>query len=45
MAAIRSALGLGCLGLSCSYSPPKDQPKITALLRTAVERGITLFQD
>jgi aryl-alcohol dehydrogenase-like predicted oxidoreductase len=38
-----SALGLGCMGMSFSYGPPKDKPEMIALLRTAVERGITFF--
>src|SRR5579884_2356212 len=38
-----SALGLGCMGMSFSYGPPKDKQEMTALLRTAVERGITFF--
>src|SRR2546426_9987165 len=38
-----SALGLGCMGMSFSYGPPKDKPEMTALLRTAVERGVTFF--
>jgi aryl-alcohol dehydrogenase-like predicted oxidoreductase len=38
-----SALGLGCMGMSFSYGPPKDKREMTALLRTAVERGITFF--
>jgi aryl-alcohol dehydrogenase-like predicted oxidoreductase len=38
-----SALGLGCMGMSFSYGPPKDKQGMTSLLRTAVERGITFF--
>jgi aryl-alcohol dehydrogenase-like predicted oxidoreductase len=38
-----SALGLGCMGMSFSYGPPKDKQKMVELLRTAVERGITFF--
>src|SRR5580698_10890646 len=38
-----SALGLGCMGMSFSYGPPKDKAEMTALLRTAVERCITFF--
>ena len=38
-----SALGLGCMGMSFSYGPPKDKQEMTALLRAAVERGITFF--
>ena len=38
-----SALGLGCMGMSFSYGPPKDKQEMTDLLRTAVKRGITFF--
>jgi len=38
-----SALGLGCMGMSFSYSPPADRNKMISLLRTAVERGVTFF--
>lgn len=38
-----SALGLGCMGMSFSYGPPKDKQEMTALLHTAVDRGITFF--
>jgi aryl-alcohol dehydrogenase-like predicted oxidoreductase len=38
-----SALGLGCMGMSFSYGPPKDKQEMTALLRAAVEQGITFF--
>jgi aryl-alcohol dehydrogenase-like predicted oxidoreductase len=38
-----SALGLGCMGMSFSYGPPKDKREMTTLLRAAVERGITFF--
>jgi aryl-alcohol dehydrogenase-like predicted oxidoreductase len=38
-----SAIGLGCMGMSFSYGPPKDTQEMTALLRAAVERGITFF--
>jgi aryl-alcohol dehydrogenase-like predicted oxidoreductase len=38
-----SALGLGCMGMSFSYGPPKDKKEMTTLLRAAVERGITFF--
>src|SRR4051812_22792584 len=38
-----SALGLGCMGMSFSYGPPKDTREMTALLHAAVERGITFF--
>ncbi|HKM89663.1 MAG TPA: aldo/keto reductase [Candidatus Acidoferrales bacterium] len=38
-----SAIGLGCMGMSFSYGPPKDKQEMTALLRAAVERDITFF--
>src|SRR5215472_81630 len=38
-----SAVGLGCMGMSFSYGPPKDKQEMTAVLRAAVERGITFF--
>src|ERR1700728_150311 len=38
-----SALGLGCMGMSFSYGPPKDKQEMTTLLQAAVERGITFF--
>ena len=38
-----SALGLGCMGMSFSYGPPKDKQEMISLIRTAVERGITFF--
>ena len=38
-----SAVGLGCMGMSFSYGPPKDKQEMTTLLRAAVERGITFL--
>ncbi len=38
-----SALGLGCMGMSFSYGPPKDKQEMTSLLHAAIERGITFF--
>lgn len=38
-----SAIGLGCMGMSWSYGPPKDRQAMISLLRTAVERGVTFF--
>ncbi|MEH2466105.1 aldo/keto reductase [Nostoc sp.] len=38
-----SAIGLGCMGMSFSYGPPKDTQEMTALLGAAVDRGITFF--
>lgn len=38
-----SSMGLGCMGMSFGYGPPKDKREMIALLHTAVERGITFF--
>jgi aryl-alcohol dehydrogenase-like predicted oxidoreductase len=38
-----SALGLGCMGMSFSYGEPKDRQEMIALIRAAVDRGITFF--
>ena len=38
-----SAIGLGCMGMSFSYGPPKDKKEMISLLHAAVERGITFF--
>jgi aryl-alcohol dehydrogenase-like predicted oxidoreductase len=38
-----TALGLGCMGMSASYSPIPDRNQMIALLRAAVERGVTFF--
>jgi aryl-alcohol dehydrogenase-like predicted oxidoreductase len=38
-----SAMGLGCMGMSWSYGPPKDKYEMIALIRAAVERGVTFF--
>jgi len=38
-----SALGLGCMGMSFSYGPPKDKQEMVSLIRSAVQRGITFF--
>jgi aryl-alcohol dehydrogenase-like predicted oxidoreductase len=38
-----SALGLGCMGMSFSYGPPKDKQEMTTVLRAAVECGVTFF--
>jgi aryl-alcohol dehydrogenase-like predicted oxidoreductase len=37
------AIGLGCMGMSFSYGPPKDKQEMTSVLRAAVERGVTFF--
>ena len=38
-----SALGLGCMGFSFGYGPAADRRESIALIRAAVERGITFF--
>src|SRR5882762_9876730 len=38
-----SAIGLGCMGMSFAYGPPKDKQEMISLLREAVERGVTFF--
>ena len=38
-----SAMGLGCMGMSWSYSPIPDRNAMLALLRAAVDRGVTFF--
>jgi aryl-alcohol dehydrogenase-like predicted oxidoreductase len=38
-----SAIGLGCMGMSFGYGPPMDKQEAIALIRTAVERGVTFF--
>ncbi|MGA2938922.1 MAG: aldo/keto reductase [Syntrophobacteraceae bacterium] len=38
-----SALGLGCMGMSMAYGPPADKQEMIALIRKAVESGVTLF--
>src|SRR6202000_490307 len=38
-----SAIGLGCMGMSFSYGPPKDKKEMTSLLHAAVDRGVTFF--
>ena len=38
-----SVLGLGCMGMSHAYGEPPDRAAMVALLRAAVERGVTLF--
>jgi aryl-alcohol dehydrogenase-like predicted oxidoreductase len=38
-----SAVGLGCMGMSFSYGPAADKREMIALLRSAVERGVTFF--
>jgi aryl-alcohol dehydrogenase-like predicted oxidoreductase len=39
-----SAIGLGCMGMSQrSYGPAPDKQELIALIRAAVERGVTFF--
>jgi aryl-alcohol dehydrogenase-like predicted oxidoreductase len=38
-----SALGLGCMGMSFAYGPAPDRKEMIALIRSAVERGVTFF--
>ncbi len=38
-----SALGLGCMGMSFAYGPAADKQEMIALIRAAVESGVTLF--
>ena len=38
-----SAIGLGCMGMSFSYGPPKDRVEMVTLLRKAFELGVTFF--
>jgi aryl-alcohol dehydrogenase-like predicted oxidoreductase len=38
-----SAIGLGCMGMSFSYTPLPDPKEMVLLIRAAVERGVTLF--
>src|SRR5882724_5466236 len=38
-----SAIGLGCMGMSFGYGPAGDKREMIALIRSAVERGVTFF--
>ena len=38
-----SALGLGCMGMSFGYGPAGDKAEMIALIRAAVDRGVTFF--
>jgi aryl-alcohol dehydrogenase-like predicted oxidoreductase len=38
-----SAIGLGCMGMSFGYGPPKDKPEMVSLIRKSVELGVTFF--
>src|SRR6266446_1639567 len=37
------AIGLGCMGMSFSYGPPRDKQEMISLLHAAVDRGVTFF--
>ena len=38
-----SALGLGCMGMSSGYGPAGEKPAMIAVIRAAVEKGVTFF--
>jgi aryl-alcohol dehydrogenase-like predicted oxidoreductase len=38
-----SAIGLGCMGMSFGYGPPKDKQEMITVIRSAVELGVTFF--
>jgi aryl-alcohol dehydrogenase-like predicted oxidoreductase len=38
-----STIGLGCMGMSFGYGPPKDKQEMISLIRAAVDRGVTFF--
>jgi len=38
-----SALGLGCMGMSFGYGPPRDKQEMAALIHAAIDRGVTFF--
>src|SRR3954470_1840639 len=38
-----SAMGLGCMGMSFGYGPPKDKQEMISVIRGAFERGVTFF--
>src|SRR5258705_6335263 len=38
-----SAIGLGCMGMSFSFGPPRDNAEMIVLIRRAVELGVTFF--
>src|SRR5690348_8737843 len=38
-----SAIGLGCMGMSFGYGPPKDKQEMAGVIRAAFERGVTFF--
>ena len=38
-----SAIGLGCMGMSFGYGPPKDKQDMISVIRSAAELGVTFF--
>jgi aryl-alcohol dehydrogenase-like predicted oxidoreductase len=38
-----SPIGLGCMGMSWSYGPPRDKQEMISLIHAAVDRGVTFF--
>jgi aryl-alcohol dehydrogenase-like predicted oxidoreductase len=38
-----SAVGLGCMGMTYGYGPAADKQEMISLIRSAVERGVTIF--
>jgi aryl-alcohol dehydrogenase-like predicted oxidoreductase len=38
-----SAIGLGCMGMSFGLGPPGDKQEMIAVIRAAVESGVTFF--
>jgi aryl-alcohol dehydrogenase-like predicted oxidoreductase len=38
-----SAIGLGCMGMSFGYGPPKDKQEMIGVIRSAVDLGVTFF--
>src|SRR5229473_7000803 len=38
-----SAIGLGCMGMSANYGPPANRQEMIAVIRGAVDRGVTFF--
>src|SRR5205823_6569741 len=38
-----SAIGLGCMGMSFGYGPPKEKQEMISVIRSAVELGVTFF--
>jgi aryl-alcohol dehydrogenase-like predicted oxidoreductase len=39
----KSAIRLGCMGMSFGYGPPADKNEMISLIRAAIERGVTFF--